>query len=145
MSWDGIYIFESESERNCWLPMAARRALDMAGIHVSLEPWKGLSAEQRQGFINLGRAPTVDVAAVGRRVEELGLASRPEQKWTEPGADEVPRDVQLALAPQLTISKAEWSQLSPLDRYTLYKLASRERTDKAKLAWREIRARSFGK
>ena len=79
MSWNGIYAFDAADAELTLLPMAARRALDCAGRHLSLLGWQGLPLVARRTLVTLGAASEVDALAVARCLTEKApwLASNP--------------------------------------------------------------------
>ena len=47
-----------------WIPMAVRRALDRAGLRISLRSWQALSMKVRRSLVQLGAAAEVDRQAL---------------------------------------------------------------------------------
>jgi cyclic pyranopterin phosphate synthase len=133
-----LYRFDEVDERLELLPLAARRALDHAGRRVSREGWGSLPVDLRKQIVELGTARRVDVDLV---VESTALARPlPEEmeRIGDPEPDRVPDGLRDAFGPELPISDAVWSSLSPLDRYALWKVASRGRAERIRAAYAEI-------
>ncbi|HTU62929.1 MAG TPA: nitrate reductase associated protein, partial [Polyangiales bacterium] len=55
-----LYRFDQADAQLSLLPMAARRALDCAGLHLSLKGWQTLTLERRQALVRLGGAEQID-------------------------------------------------------------------------------------
>jgi cyclic pyranopterin phosphate synthase len=118
------------------LPLVARRALDAAGLKVSLEAWRALSLEARRSISELGSAPLVDTA----RVESaLAFADVTRVEPTrDPSIAALPLELSAAFGPSRPISEALWNALSPLDRYALLKVADRGNPERVHAAYLEI-------
>lgn len=138
-----IYEVDDVDERLELLPMAARRALDCAGLKLTLSGWRAQSVEWRQKLTELGSNDAVDVPRVLECLSTLGeLASRvsvePVPIVHEPPAASVPIQVSRAFGEERPIPSAAWSALSALDRYVLAKVAIKARPDRIERAYREI-------
>jgi len=125
------------------MPLAARRALDHAGLKLSLRAWQGLSFLVRETLAGLGEAEDVDI----ERVRELLEGARPEPEPIEPLADPpagtVPAAVRDALGPERPIDEAAWEGLAVVARYALASYARRGRSEKLAAAYDSLfRARS---
>ena len=59
-----LYSFDGVDATLELLPLAARRALDLAGLKLSLEAWRVLPLTSRRAIVQLGSGPAVDVAQV---------------------------------------------------------------------------------
>jgi cyclic pyranopterin phosphate synthase len=133
-----LYRFDEVDERLELLPIAARRALDHAGCRVSREGWGSLPVALRKQIVVLGASRGVDVDLV---LEAAALATpAPDEVEPngDPDADRVPDGVRSAFGSELPLSDAVWSSLSPLDRYALWKVASRGRIERIRAAYSEI-------
>lgn len=123
------------------VPLAGRRALDRAGLKLSLRAWQGLSLLVRESVARLGEEPEVDA----ERVRELLDVADPEPTTIEPiddpPADAVPRELALALGEARPIDDAEWRRLTPLGRYVLANYARRGRAEKLVEAYDALVAR----
>lgn len=117
-----IHRFEDISEELPLLPLAARRALDVAGRRLSLRAWVGLPLERRAKLVLLGSAEVVDVVAVAQAMDGAepppkAIAADDESRLGRPSA-ELER-----AAPWLDTER--WLRLSRLDRFALQHTASR--------------------
>ena len=135
-SHPGIYVFDAADAELSLLPMAARRALDVAGVHVSLAAWQSLEHSRRVELVQLGATETVDPARVRRCL--TGVALREEAAPPEPDATQPPARVLAALGAARPLSAARWAQLCALDRYVLAQLARRGRLERIAVAYDEI-------
>lgn len=125
-----LYQFDGVDERLNLVPLAARRALDRAGLKLSLEGWRSLALEARRTITEAGSRAMVDVApviALARRAEPAPEAIEPVD---EPPTDEPP--------PEVTLAPAVWSSLSALDRFALAKVVRRGRPERIRAAYDEI-------
>jgi cyclic pyranopterin phosphate synthase len=115
------FVFEEPNPELVWIPLAVRRALDLAGIALSLEAWQGLRVETRRSLITLGARAEVDLAAV----EALLADAAPPAGRIPPRRDPALPDAELLSAAGSRASELEqrWPALSPLARYALVKLA----------------------
>ena len=118
-----IYRFEDIDDTLPLLPLAARRALDAAGVKVSLEAWRGASLEAKRALVDHGSGASVDGEAVRRDLAASGVASSSVDATPEPDAQRVPG----ALAHAVT--EGAWRALSALDRYALAKVARGKHPD----------------
>jgi len=131
-----LYSFDGVDATLDLLPLAARRALDVAGLKVSLETWRALPLAARQLIVQSGSGPAVDAARV-----EAALGAQPVQRIersTEPSMSVVPAELATALGGARPVSQALWNALSPLDRYALLKVASRGKPERLEAAYAEI-------
>lgn len=129
-----LYGFEGADPELTLLPLAARRALDHVGQKLSLAAWQKLSLGTRQELTRLGSHDTTDTASI------VGLIAHADPKPTateplpDPAADHLPLELNRALGPGRPIPLSSWAALLAVDRYALWKVASRgggERLDKA--------------
>jgi cyclic pyranopterin phosphate synthase len=133
-----LYRFDEIDDQLELLPLASRRALDLAGIRLSREGWASLPLPLRRQIVTLGANPFVDVELVR---EAAALANPPAEGTTplpEPPADAPPAEVRAAFGVEMPLSDAVWIQLSPLDRYALSKVAGRSRPERLRAAYEEI-------
>ena len=131
-----LYGFDEVGEGLELLPLAARRALDAAGLKLGREAWAALPLEAREALASEGSAHDVDTA----RVRDLCAAAKPQTVAvrTEPAADRAPAEVLSALGEARPLPAALWSSLSALDRYALSKAAERSTPERVDAAYREI-------
>ena len=131
-----LYSFDGVDPALDLLPLAARRALDVAGLKLSLDAWRRLPLEARRVICEAGSAPTIDATRVEGALGEAPV-SRIERS-TEPGISAVPAELSGALGSNRPISQALWNALSPLDRYALLKVAGRGKAERLDAAYAEI-------
>jgi hypothetical protein len=140
----GIYAFDELDEQLSLLPMAARRALDLAGVHLSLVGWQRLSLEQRRQLIAQGAAEVVAVESVRRGLQRAGAPLREEDPRADPASDLPPAELADALGSSRQLTAADWTRLSALDRYVLAQLARRGKRERLAIAYDEIAERRLG-
>ncbi len=104
------------------LPLSARRALDRAGVKLSLEGWKSLSLADRQALAEAGLEADVPVERVRALCAPAGAAARPIEPVPEPNLPTPPADLQAALGPDHPIDEAAWGRLPRLARHALLHL-----------------------
>jgi cyclic pyranopterin monophosphate synthase len=131
-----LYSFDGVDAALDLVPLAARRALDVAGLKVSLEVWRALPLAARRALVEAGAAPRVDSQQVSALLP-VDQATRIEPV-AEPGANGIPSELPAAFGPSRPISAALWQALSPLDRYALLKVAGRGKPERIKAAYAEI-------
>ena len=122
MSIFGVYAFESIGDGLLFIPLAARRVLDVLGRKLSLDAWHSLSLEDRRRVVDAGTGQRVDrdVAAVLDRA--IPPASRAAEQ-SDPDEHDVPAELAASLGDTRTLDGDRWRGLSPLDRYALVKVA----------------------
>jgi cyclic pyranopterin phosphate synthase len=108
-----------------WIPLAARRALDRAGLKLSLAAWRGLGMSQRRALISAGTAQAVAVETVERLVAEAEPAPSRVAPRPDPDPDLVPKALVAALGERASELVPRWQTLEPLERYVLDKLVPR--------------------
>jgi cyclic pyranopterin phosphate synthase len=131
-----LYSFDGVDAALDLLPLAARRALDVAGLKVSLEAWRALPLEARRLIVECGSTPAVDLARV-----EAALGEQPVtriERSVDPCVSTVPAELSGPLGSKRPISQALWHALSPLDRYALVKVAGRRKAERLDAAYAEI-------
>jgi hypothetical protein len=139
MDLPGIYRFDDADAGLSLLPMAARRALDCAGLHLSLRGWQKLGLETRQVLVRLGSDDTVDCSGVRQALVGCDDDVRQEAPLAEPAAEQGPNaEVLQQLSGEVS---PHWTRLTALDRYVLTQLARRGKRDRVAQAWAEIRER----
>jgi cyclic pyranopterin phosphate synthase len=112
-----VYLFERIDDSLDLVPLAARRALDAAGIKISLDVWQKAPLATRHAITTLGgaeqvQASTVHAVVVGAKVPWSQVPSA-----EEPSPDAVPAELSSA------VTELSWRALDPLDRYSLWKVA----------------------
>lgn len=131
-----LYSFDGVDLTLDLLPLAARRALDVSGLKISLENWRSLSLDVRRQLCETGSEPLVLVS----RVEHLLSSVSPGRAdpVPDPSIAAVPFELSLAFGSDRPISQALWNALSPLDRYALVKVVSKGRQERIDAAYSEI-------
>lgn len=133
-----LYAFDEVDERLELLPMAARRALDHAGLRLSREGWAALSLESRKRIVEAGAARRVDTDVIRRECKAARPAPEAIAVAPDPPSDAVPADVIAGLDATRPLTLAVWSALAPLDRFALVKAASRGRPERLAAVYDEI-------
>lgn len=119
-----LFAFDDADERLDLLPMAARRALDVSGLKLSLESWRSLDIETRRHLVEYGSLDEVPREEVQAKVGHLG---KPLPVPPAPNA----ADVMSRLGDARPLPAALWRSLTALERYVLGKVAHDERIEKA--------------
>lgn len=96
------------------VPLAARRALDHAGLKLSLEGWRSLRPADRRRIAEVGAAEQVSVAAVTALVAQASPAAAA----MAPAEDPDPRALPEGLA-GAALPLARWEHLRPIERFAL--------------------------
>jgi len=133
-----LYRFDGVDERFDLVPLGARRALDRAGVRLSLEGWRSLTLSARRLITEAGSDASVDVARVWQATRAAQPAADPIEPVSEPPSDATPRELRQAFAPVGPLDDALWVSLSALDRYALAKVAERGRAERVAGAYEEI-------
>jgi len=132
------YGFDGVDDAFDLLPIAARRALDQAGVKLSLAGFRSLPVSERRRLWELGGADELDVTAVTRIAEQALPAPESVPRSHDLSALAPSAEVLAAFGAERPIPAAAWSALSPLDRYALVKVASSENLERRQLAYTEI-------
>ena len=138
---EGIYAFEDIDDELPLVPLAARRALDVAGRKLSLKAWQALALPRRQELVRQGRSARVDVSAVHAAVAQAAPPATPidaddESRLVDPSA-ELLAAVHAAAGPQ-ALDAARWHTLDPLARFALVHVALRGHPGRVREACDEI-------
>ncbi len=133
-----FYRFDGVDDRLELVPMAARRALDHAGLKLSLAGWRSLSIAARRELTLAGSGHNVDDARVRPLVEDAEPPAEPVEVTDEPSHTTPPPAVDQVFGGERAVPPALWAALAPLDRYALAKVASRGRPERIAEAYREI-------
>ena len=131
-----LYAFDEVTEQLELLPLAARRALDHAGLKLSRAAWSTLPLAARAAIVTCGSAPEVGIDTV----RSLATTATPPPDTAPVTADPLPDapPPDLAAAYGEAIGPAQWAALSPLDRYALVKVANSSRGERVAAAFDEI-------
>lgn len=103
------------------MPLAARRALDHAGVHLPLEGWRSLPLELRQRITQAGALEEVDVTLVAT----MAAQAVPSARLVEPKGDPGPQGLPEGLSPEAGVDPQLWSSLGGLARFALVHAAKR--------------------
>ena len=109
------------------VPLAARRALDAAGLRLPLDGWRSLGLDDRRRISLAGAAEIVDAAAVAAIVARAAPPAERISIVSDPDPRSPPAELHAAVVPPRTIDNAAWSQLRALDRYALAHALRRSR------------------
>ena len=133
-----LFAFEKISPALELVPLAARRALDRAGLKVGLAAWIALPLGAREAIVRAGSRDLVDPGAVREALAEV--EARSIEAAPEPDAALPPEGLEAALGEARPVSREAWIALTGLERWVLASLAARERTTALREAYDEITA-----
>jgi cyclic pyranopterin phosphate synthase len=136
-----LYAFDvtlSEPPSSSFLPLAARRALDRAGLKLSLAGFRSLAAAEQSALVGLGSAEHVDVAAVALAVSRAVPAAEKLEPVRDPDPEGPPLELVQSLEADQPLPEATWRALSALDRYALLKVARSDDRARRRAAYAEI-------
>ncbi len=113
-------------EENDWalMPWAARRALDFAGLKMSLAEWRAMSEPDRHRLARLGLDAAVDKDAV--RV--LAHTATAIDAFIPPGGPPA----------EISIDREAWSALSCVARHALHAYARRGKRERLRAAYESL-------
>ena len=137
-----IYVIDDVDERLELMPMSARRALDCAGLRVSLKSWQAAPLASRLQLAELGSDVKVDVRAVEQLLTDNELERHEIEVLADPSPLATPSEVGAAFGVERPIPDAVWASLSPLDRCALRKVAKKPRAARIEAAYDEIVGKS---
>jgi cyclic pyranopterin phosphate synthase len=103
------------------VPLAARRALDHAGVHLPLEGWRSLPLDLRQRILQAGAIEDVDVTLVAT----IAAQAVPSARLVEPKFDPTPERLPDGLSAEGSVDQALWKSLGGLGRFALAHAATR--------------------
>lgn len=133
-----LYRFDGVDEELELVPLAARRALDHAGLKLSLEAWQSLPTAQRRSVADAGSGTRVELKPVQLAVSLADPPATRVDPAVDPSEDAPPGALVDALGPERALPPALWAALTPLDRYVLAKVAGRGRPGRLEKAYSEI-------
>lgn len=133
-----LYAFDGIDQRLELLPLAARRALDLAGLRLSREGFLSLAHAERVLLTSAGAEYLVDLGRVARLVSPARPEAAREMPSTDPSPYEVPDEVKQTLGPTRPLPDAVWAALTPLDRYALAKVCAKNSEERIGGAYQEI-------
>lgn len=127
----GIYSFEGIGADLDRIPLAARRALEHAGLSLSSKSWQSLSLSERQGLVIAGMRERVDVAAVAVLTKNARPLPVPCEPANDPDSYSPP--LSLTMGTGRSVSDADWASLRSPDRYALAAVVRDAHADSALL------------
>jgi cyclic pyranopterin phosphate synthase len=133
-----LYAFDGIEPTLELLPIAARRALDHAGLKLSRQGWQSLEYGVRQQIVELGSRNEPDILAVQRLVAAAVPPAAAIEALRDPEGGLVPETLLTGLGAEQPLAPAVWSALAPLDRYALWKAALGKDPTRLREAYREI-------
>src|SRR5262245_28680001 len=115
---NAVFDFENILPQLDFLPIAARRALDHAGLRLSLDAWRSLGLEDRCQLVAAGANDIVEPSVVSAVVRR---ASPPAQRIEVVGDPDplAPPDGLSRLLEPVPLDARQWARLRALDRYAL--------------------------
>lgn len=113
-----VFDFENILPQLDFLPIAARRALDHAGLRLSLEAWRSLGLDDRCQLVAAGAADIVDGSIVAAVVRRATPAAQRIEVVGDPDPL-APPDGLLRLLEPVPLDARQWARLRALDRYAL--------------------------
>lgn len=114
------------------IPMQVRLKLDTCGVKLKLDHWNELSMEERQALVEMPCGNSMEANAYRIHLQELvmrytgepakDLAIDPNPDWLN--TSDIPASVlDKAQAVDISITTAQWANLTPLQRFALIKLS----------------------
>jgi len=113
-----VYDFENILPQLDFLPIAARRALDHAGLRLSLEAWRSLGLDDRCQLVAAGGNDVVDSSAVAAVVRRAAPQAQRIEVVGDPDPLAPPDGLTRLLEP-VPLDARQWARLRALDRYAL--------------------------
>lgn len=114
-----VYAFEGLLPELESPPIAARRALDHAGLRLPVEAWRSLSLEDRQRVTIAGVADRVDADLVASLLHHATPTPQRISPVHDPDPAGPPETLAKALEPTRAIDPKRWARLRAVDRYAL--------------------------
>ena len=111
-----------------WIPLAGRRALDHAGLRLSLEAWQQLPLHARMEIVVSGAMQSVDVGRVRARLADVTPRPTEIERATDPPEDVAPDEVVAVLEAQIETDR--WRALGTLARYAMAAYARRGKRER---------------
>jgi cyclic pyranopterin phosphate synthase len=121
-----LFAFE-QTDDLALLPLAARRALDLAGQKLSLQGWQSLPRDQRLALIEAGAQEQVPVVQVRALASNATPPPTPQEARPDPPLDSMLPSLPGLLGPDRTLPPERWASLRALERYAFRHLARPER------------------
>lgn len=114
-----VYAFEGLLPDLEAPPIAARRALDHAGVRLSMEGWRSLPLEDRQRMTIAGVPDRVDADLVAGMTRRANPPAQRISPVADPDPTAPPEALARALEPSRSIDPRRWARLRAVDRYAL--------------------------
>ena len=114
-----VYPFEDIGDELSLLPLSARRALDRAGMRLSLEAYQALHRPSRVALALEGAKEVVEADDVQRAIRNAMPPPTRIKPVPDPDPLSPPEQLNHALGPRRAVSPAQWAKLRSLDRYAL--------------------------
>ncbi len=133
-----VFVFEKAEDGLPLLPLAARRALDVAGRRLSLKGWQSLDLAPRLELVRQGRAETVDVSAVLAAIEAAEPAAKPTEPDDEQRLEKPPAELAQLLGAERPLDLNSWQALGKLERFALAHTVRRSDAARANVSYDEI-------
>jgi cyclic pyranopterin phosphate synthase len=116
---DAVFQFEDVLPELEFVPLAARRALDIAGVRVTLEAWRSLTLGDRRALVAAGAPEDVDVEQVLAGVRRATPPATRIAPTPDPDPLEPPESITRALGIGRCLDARTWSELRSLDRFAI--------------------------
>ena len=100
-------------------PLAARRALDRAGLRLSVDAYQALGRAVREDLARAGAEEKVDPEDVERVARTANPPATRIKPVPDPDPLSPPEQLNHALGPRRAVTPAQWAKLRALDRYAL--------------------------
>ncbi len=118
--------------------MAARRALELAGLRLSLRGWMSLARQERERLVLAGAADAIDVSTVATIARAARPLPEPREPVSEPSRTDPPASVIHGLGAERPMLASLWMKLRPLERFALAMAASGEDPEASALAVSDV-------
>jgi len=133
-----LYAFDGIDETLSLVPLSARRALDAIGQKLSLAGFLELPLPARRALAAAGTPDVVDTDAAKVAIAPVKAQAKTIETLIEAPRGTVPRELITVLGPTRPLSDKVWEGLTALDRYSLLKVAKKNRPERVSGAYQEI-------
>lgn len=133
-----LFAFDEVGADLGLMPVAARRALDRAGLRLSLSGWRSLPHDAREAVTTAGSRTVVDTGLVAERVARAAPAAELVTPLDDGPEDEPPEELRQVLGSARPLPDLTWSRLTALERYALSKALRSKRRERLDRAYEEI-------
>ena len=114
-----VFSFEDMLPALDLLPLAARRALNHAGLRLSLEGWRSLAWDERREVVLAGAEDHVDAVRIFGIVAHAQPSPLAIEAVPDPDPRDPPSELVEALPAGRPLDAETWSGLRSLDRFAL--------------------------